>query len=515
MNRVFRDSLLVNIIIASVASLVSTPCIAEEIETANLTTQELAPMAQVTSVSQLSDVQPTDWAFQALQSLVERYGCIAGYPDNTYRGNRALTRYEFAALLNACLDRVNELIATASNNLTTKADLVVLERLQAEFAAELASLNSRVDALEATTAQLEANQFSTTTKLNAEVIFAPSYAFGDDLDDNFVLQSRARLNFDTSFTGKDRLRMRLEGGNFQSFSYNVNITNEAQLSFDTGTNNDVILSDLSYSFPIGEKINVFLLATGGEHDDYLNLIDPILFSSGKGAISRFGLFNPVYNFGGQSAGVIVEYQFTETMKLSLDYLAGEAEDPGESNGLFNGTYSALARLEYRTKLLALSVVYINSYDEGGLSLETGSFRARVDIGRPVVGNSYGFQASISPSSKFRISGWVGFTDAVVIGRGTADIWNYALIVDFPDLGKEGNLLAFVIGQEPKLTGTSGFTVLGRRNDPDTSLHVEALYRHQLTDNISVTPGVIWLTAPGHDNNNSDIVVGTIRTTFQF
>jgi hypothetical protein len=36
---------------------------------------------QVTSVSQLSDVQPTDWAFQALQSLVEKYGCIAGYPE--------------------------------------------------------------------------------------------------------------------------------------------------------------------------------------------------------------------------------------------------------------------------------------------------------------------------------------------------------------------------------------------------------------------------------------------------
>jgi uncharacterized protein involved in exopolysaccharide biosynthesis len=40
-----------------------------------------AGMEQVTSVTQLSDVRPTDWAFQALQSLVERYGCIAGYPD--------------------------------------------------------------------------------------------------------------------------------------------------------------------------------------------------------------------------------------------------------------------------------------------------------------------------------------------------------------------------------------------------------------------------------------------------
>ncbi|HEY9662689.1 MAG TPA: iron uptake porin, partial [Allocoleopsis sp.] len=65
--------------------------------------------AQVTSISQLSDVQPSDWAFQALQSLVERYGCIAGYPDGTYRGQSALTRFEFAAGLNACLDRISEL----------------------------------------------------------------------------------------------------------------------------------------------------------------------------------------------------------------------------------------------------------------------------------------------------------------------------------------------------------------------------------------------------------------------
>jgi hypothetical protein len=44
-------------------------------------------MLQVTSVSQLTDVRPTGWAFQALQSLVERYGCIVGYPDKTFCGN--------------------------------------------------------------------------------------------------------------------------------------------------------------------------------------------------------------------------------------------------------------------------------------------------------------------------------------------------------------------------------------------------------------------------------------------
>jgi hypothetical protein len=90
--------------------------------------------AQVTSVSQLTDVQPTDWAFTALQSLVERYGCIAGYPDRTYRGQRAMTRYEFAAGLNACLDKINEIIASGLADKVSKEDLAALQRLQEEFA---------------------------------------------------------------------------------------------------------------------------------------------------------------------------------------------------------------------------------------------------------------------------------------------------------------------------------------------------------------------------------------------
>ena len=33
---------------------------------------------QVTSITQFSDVYPTDWAYQALSNLIERYGCVAG-----------------------------------------------------------------------------------------------------------------------------------------------------------------------------------------------------------------------------------------------------------------------------------------------------------------------------------------------------------------------------------------------------------------------------------------------------
>ncbi|WP_250124699.1 iron uptake porin [Chroococcidiopsis sp. CCMEE 29] len=102
-------------------------------------------------------MQPTDWAFQALQSLVERYGCIAGYPDGTYRGNRALTRYEFAAGLNACLEQVNQLIQAATDKVLAQADLEILQRLQDEFAAELASLRTQIDNLETRSAELLAS----------------------------------------------------------------------------------------------------------------------------------------------------------------------------------------------------------------------------------------------------------------------------------------------------------------------------------------------------------------------
>ena len=144
------------------------------------------PMGQVTSVSQLTDVQPTDWAFQALQSLVERYGCIEGYPDRTYRGNRAMTRYEFAAGLNACLERINELIKARVGEAQIQDDLTTLQRLQSEFAAELATLPKRIDSLEASVSRLEAQQFSTTTTLTGEILFAVSGVGGEDVNGNDI-----------------------------------------------------------------------------------------------------------------------------------------------------------------------------------------------------------------------------------------------------------------------------------------------------------------------------------------
>jgi hypothetical protein len=215
---------------------------------------ESDPIGQVTSVTQLSDVRPTDWAFEALRSLVERYGCIAGYPDGTFRGNRSLTRYEFAAGLNACLDQINKLIGANGENLVRKQDIAALQKLQEEFAGELSTLRGRVDTLEARTTRLEDHQFSTTTRLNVEVvagvnsILTGDRANGQSAPRIPVLNDRVRLNFDSSFFGKDRLRVRLQANNVVPYN-TVLQTFEGRVNYDGNSNNNVTASLIQYRLP--------------------------------------------------------------------------------------------------------------------------------------------------------------------------------------------------------------------------------------------------------------------------
>ena len=483
---------------------------------------------QVTSVSQLSDVQPTDWAFQALQSLVERYGVIAGYPDGMFRGDRALTRYEFAAGLNAALDRVNQLITAGVNPITTE-DLATLQKLQTEFAAELTTLRGRVDNLEAQTAQLEAQQFSATTKLTGDIIFSISGAFGDDkavssnlnqesIDNNITFAQRAILNFETSLTGKDSLTTSIYTSNLPNLAAATG-TQMTRLGFEQdapNTENSFGLYWLQYSFPVfGDRGTAILQPTAGFLSDLTDTINPLLDNLANGSISAFGLRNPIYRqgFGG---GAGLTYNFSEAVALSLAYLATNAETPSSGNGLFNGSYGAIAQLTLQpSAAITLGLTYIHSYNALNLS-EVGSTYSNDPFdGAATSANSYGVEANYRVSPKFSIGGWLGLTDAEAENGSNAganaSISTYAVTLTFPDLGKAGNLAGFVIGQPPKVTAND----LNFREDNNTSLHIEAFYRYQVTDNLSITPGLIMITSPEHNHSNDTIYVGTVRTSFSF
>jgi hypothetical protein len=508
---------------------------------------------QVTNVTQLSDVRPTDWAYEALRSLVERYGCIAGYPDGTFRGNRAMTRYEFAAGLNACLQQIERLVGGGGENFVTKQDLETLQRLIDEFRSEITALGTRVDQLDGRVAFLEDHQFSTTTKLRGEVIFAISDLFGDqaagrrafpgDRDyarDETVFQDRVRLTFDTSFTGKDLLRTRLQAGNVTEFgplrsstpaAPGTNITREGRFGFAADTGNSVAIDRLFYRFPLGNFGQAYLLALGVPFEDIVDVVNPGLDSSGTGALSRFGRFSPIYRMGRQGTGAALTLGGGKRpLRFDAVYTSDEGNDPDEGAGLFDGNYSALAQLSFKPfEAFKIAATYVNSYTGSGIGLNhgTGSIASNIQVpGRPVVGNSYGLEASFAFSPQLILSGWGAYTAARVIGVGDADVWTYGGTLSINDFGKKGSSLGFVVGMEPKLTGTSSAALasrigglqaidVGRRSDRDTSLHLEGFYRFRLSPNILITPGVIWLTAPGHDSRNDDIFIGTLRTTFTF
>jgi hypothetical protein len=494
-------------------------------------------LSQVTSVSQFSDVQPTDWAFQALQSLVERYGCIAGYPNSTYRGNRALSRYEFAAGLNSCLDRVNELIATATADMVTKQDLATLQRLQEEFSAELATLRGRVDALEGRTAELEANQFSTTTKLKGEAIFAVTDTFGGETGkaNRAVFQDRVRLGLETSFTGRDMLTTRLAAGNATGFSLRDNANNPiaaggvGKQTFEVGSTtpaNSVKIDKLTYEAPIGPA-RVYLAASGGQHSDYAAVNNPYFFDKtdgGKGALSTFASENPIYRIGGGS-GIALNVPFGKSgnsflkpSSLTLGYLASNANDPTPSNGLFDGNYAALGQLNFNVgNRVALAATYVHGYQKAGSSLFDSGLNGGALVGTsqansptiagPSSSNSYGISAAIKPSEKLSVSGFVSYHDVVPEGAGVSrEAWGYGIGLALPDFGKKGNVLGIFGGAQPySLGGTTR----------ETPYQVEGFYKYRVSENISVTPGVIWVTSPGQANNSNDAFIGTLRTTFSF
>ncbi|PZV17967.1 MAG: porin [Leptolyngbya sp.] len=361
---------------------------------------------QVTSVSQLTDVRPTDWAFQALQSLVERYGCIVGYPDKTFRGNRALTRFEFAAGLNACLDKIQELIAAATADFVKKEDLEVVKKLQEEFAAELAALRGRVESLEVRTATLEKQQFSTTTKLSGNVWFNYTGATtfdkniryegrpGDPAEGRFVGVRGANgaptvlttdkaqptasfltwLNFNTSFTGRDSLLVQLAAGNgispanqFASAgffnSFGTPFTD--QTGGPNNGNAEVVIHDLFYTFPLSDKITV----TVGPRVNWYRYFDfnrYTFFITGASSFDSIG--NTLSNAIDRGSGAVIEWNISPKFRFAAAYLGENTEflparfgfntSSNPQFGLFGGTNTSTAELTFSpTRAINIRALY--------------------------------------------------------------------------------------------------------------------------------------------------------------
>ena len=350
-------------------------------------------MSQVTNVQQLRDVSPTDWAYEALRSLVDRYGCISGFPNQTYRGSQPLSRYEFAAGLNSCLNQIERLIA--SQGQIGQEDIATITRLSQEFEAELATLGGRVDELESRTAVLEDNQFSTTTRLTGNVWFNITGAGADgdvsvetsDLsfpsvirppgrdpvtgepsvlevteDPEITFSNLAWLTFESSFTGQDFLTTQLAVGNGDSpanvftsagayNTFGVPFTDQTAGVQGEG-NSAVVIRELFYDFPVGDR---FRIAIGPQINWYRYFDNNAytFFLTGAGSFNSIG--SSLSNAIDRGSGAIISWDISEKFNLNVGYLGESTEflpsppfntasDPEE--GIFGGTNTSTAELTF-------------------------------------------------------------------------------------------------------------------------------------------------------------------------
>ena len=452
---------------------------------------------QVTSVTQFSDVRPTDWAYQALSNLVEKYGCVAGYPNGTYKGGQAMTRYEAAALLNACLDRVTEVTDE-------------LQRLMDEFKAELATLRGRVDGLEQKVGKLEAQQFSTTTKLRGEASFIigglPDFDAPQGKDgtvyDRTTFNYDLRLSFDTSYTGKDLLKTRLRSGNFSSLPF-ASSSQIFQLDKATSTDDSVIIDRLYYTFPVGSQVK--LTAGAVARNTELLSFMPSAYKSSLLDFFQLAGASGAYN---KATGAGFGFQWKQNVKKGNPYLTFDANYISSSGyddssvGAFDseGGINVLSQLGLKGQNWGVAVAY--RYGTENSRIRVPNFSPGT-LGDGESTNSVAVAAYWEPME----AGWMpsislgyGYNAG---GGGFDDSQSWMAGLQWSDVFQKGNTAGFAFGQAPFNDG----------NDSESWLW-EVFYKFQVTDQISITPAIFY--ASDYRLNGKDSTWGgVIQTTFRF
>ena len=474
---------------------------------------------QVTSVTQFSDVYPTDWAYQALANLVETYGCVAGYPNGTFRGNRAMTRYEAAALLNACLDRITEVTDE-------------LRRLLKEFETELAILKGRVDGLEARVGELEATQFSTTTKLKGKADFftgAVKYADRNECnkkggaceDDGFNFSYRYNLNLYTSFTGKDRLYTRLRTGNMN----NVWTQSDSTLSDAKKGDSTLKVDKLWYSFPIG---NEFKVTVGALIENYYMIETPTRYKPILKAFKLGGYGAVLGASTGQGFGVQWRQDVDPgdaALNIAVNYVAdgGDGALSNSEKGMFGENTDAylLSQVGYGNRKWYLSALYAlkNAQQDDGVT----EAKAAMGFSTPTAKNlahplhAVGLRGYWSPED----SGFIptisagldfGWADGETYGNAEA-VKGWMVGLNWKDAFVEGNKLGLGFGSY----SSYATEIRDRPNGGDQNFAIEAYYDFAVTDNITITPAVFWVDdANGKDQvDGANKFGGLVKTTFKF
>jgi len=505
---------------------------------------------QVTSINRFSDVKPTDWVYQALSNLIERYRCVAGYPHGSLRDGQPLSRYEAAALLNACLERVTEVTDE-------------LQRLIHEFQKELTVLKGRVDGIEKQVGKLEATQFSTTTKLQGYSDWVlGGVGFGGQNNNRLngiqrnssqwggtTFNYDVRLVLNTSFTGQDLLFTRLRSGNFANSAFTGQPYMLLQLdrAFPgpaASTNNLLKIDRLYYRFPVGKQFtsvvgpivhNTEFLAINPSYY-YVQLLDFFTEHGAPGAYNKatggaVGLIWKQQVKTGQpffAASTIYVAPFADNANTGTTPNGTTLSGGASGGGIFanNSTASWLNQIGYQAQQWKATFAW--RYGQSGQRPNHNGTQAAVAIepfGNSGTGwtsnnfnNSFALSLAWQPKKGGALipsvsTGW-GYTayaysntlaptkntsnttaaangvSSALTPSNIAATQSWSVGLAWSDAFSKGNTLGLAVGQPSFVTSTrNGVTPF------DGNYAWQWWYKFQVSDNISVIPALFYLSNP--------------------
>jgi len=384
----------------------------------------------------------------------------------------------------------------------------------AEFEKELAVLKGRVDGLEAKVGELEAQQFSTTTKLRGEA----SFIIGGTPDFNSPLRSSSgdrpakpndvafnydlRLTFDTSFTGKDLLRTRLRSGNFSSLPFGSS-SQIFKLDKAESTGDTAVVDRLFYRFPVGEGMR---LTVGAKvrNTEILSFI-PSAYNSGILDFFQLAGASGTYN---KATGAGFGFNWRQKVEKGNPYITFDANyiaDSGfadSSIGAFSSDsgINVLTQLGVKGKSWGAAVAY--RYGSEGSRIRVPNFSPGT-VGAQQNTNSIsvaGYWSPLDAGWAPSISAGYGYNAG---DGGFRDSQSWMVGLKWSDVFIDGNSAGLAFGQAP-------FT-----SDSNTESWLwELFYKFQVTDNISITPALFY-ASDYRNNSGNDTWGGVIQTTFRF
>jgi len=410
----------------------------------------------VETTAQFSDVVPGDWAYTALQNLSESYGCV----DNAYTQNlnsgQALTRFEAAALVNACLD------GGLANAQGVSQEAV---RLSNEFGSEMAILKGRVDGLENRVTEFNAGTFSSTTLMSGSATFSTGAV--DNATNGQRLHNIYAYNIDltTSYSGEDSLDAKFVAGNGDQDAA-LNVIDSAE---DAG--NGLTLDKLTYTFPLGD----FTITAGPlmEQDDVisatLSTYSDSLFIS-----------NQPYSTGQTEAGAGagITYYSDNNWNASLSFVSAGGDDSGLGIGTEQGD-----------DVVTASVGFDGTNWGGGIIVANGDENGTDDDNT----EAWGVGLYWSPEGNYpTVSvGW----DQEENESGVADNEAWTLGLDYDGWGP----------------GTLSVGYQQTDDETDELSKFEVYYNWEVSDGISIQPG-IFSNEVADDDSETGVLV---ETTFKF